>query len=155
MELLQMAQRNDVVAIKALIAGGAPVSEGNGVGQTPLHVACLWGNFEAAEVLLKAGAEVNVRNNFSGGTPLHCAAAENDRGSREGRRNCVAALVAVGADPDIRDNRGKKAASYSVTNDIRALLGAGPYDPYERDEDEAAFSRGGCTAVPSVMRWMG
>uniref|UniRef100_A0A6U4TQ13 Uncharacterized protein n=1 Tax=Hemiselmis andersenii TaxID=464988 RepID=A0A6U4TQ13_HEMAN len=153
MELLQLAQKNDVAGIKEKIANGVPVSEGNGVGQTPLHVACLWGNFEAAEVLLKAGADVNIRNNFSGGTPLHCAAAENDRGNGEGRRNCVAALIAVGADPEIVDFRGKKPASYSATNDIRAMLGAGPYDPYEEDDNDVP-SCGGCTTVPRAWRWM-
>jgi hypothetical protein len=32
------------------------------MGQTPLHIAALWGNLEAAEVLIKLGAEVNIQN---------------------------------------------------------------------------------------------
>ena len=44
-----------------------------------MHVACLWGNLEAAETLVKAKADVNAQNNFNGATPLHCAATENTR----------------------------------------------------------------------------
>mmetsp|Transcript_39343 Transcript_39343/g.77045 ORF Transcript_39343/g.77045 Transcript_39343/m.77045 type:complete len:531 (+) Transcript_39343:99-1691(+) len=133
-EILVLAQKNDVEAIKTLLATGLSASAANGVGQTALHVACLWGNIEAAEELIKAGADCNVTNNFSGGTPLHCAATENDRGNKEGRKACVAALIKAGADPEIRDFRAKKPAQYSTMDDVRALLGAGPYDP-DAEED--------------------
>ena len=54
-------------------------SVANGVGQTALHVACLWGNIEAAQALVTAKADLNAQNNFSGASPLHCAATENSR----------------------------------------------------------------------------
>ncbi len=54
-------------------------SVANGVGQTALHVACLWGNIEAAQALVDAKADLNAQNNFSGASPLHCAATENSR----------------------------------------------------------------------------
>jgi ankyrin repeat protein len=44
-------------------------------GQTPLHLACSVGHFEAVDVLLNNGATVNVADKF-GQTPLHIAAAK-------------------------------------------------------------------------------
>ncbi len=58
-------------------------SVANGVGQTALHVACLWGNVEAAQALVTAKADLNAQNNFSGASPLHCAATENSRYAHE------------------------------------------------------------------------
>ena len=44
LESTEMKQRWDTLDL----------SEGNSAGQTPLHVACLWGNFEAAECLVRS-----------------------------------------------------------------------------------------------------
>uniref|UniRef100_A0A7S0VMP5 CobW C-terminal domain-containing protein n=1 Tax=Hemiselmis tepida TaxID=464990 RepID=A0A7S0VMP5_9CRYP len=157
-EILVLAQKNDVTAIKKLLDSGVSASAANGVGQTALHVACLWGNIEAAEELIKAGAEVNVTNNFSGGTPLHCAATENDRGNKEGRKKCLEALVKAGADPEIRDFRAKKPAQYSTMDDVRALLGAGPYDPDAEgadDEDDGMIPDSQKTPVTIVTGFLG
>jgi hypothetical protein len=52
------AQRNLPEEIQQLIAGGVDPSTANGVGQTALHVACLWGTHKCVEVLIKAGAQV-------------------------------------------------------------------------------------------------
>lgn len=69
-------------------------------------MACLWGNIDVAKVLVKAGAQVNAINNFSGAAPLHCAATENERGNKEGRNECIKLLVEAGADVNLRDMRG-------------------------------------------------
>jgi ankyrin repeat protein len=134
------AQRNEPAEIQRLIAAGVNPSTANGVGQTPLHVACLWGNHECVKVLIEAGAlvtslflfdrcirttpsvfalnmalcimmmmdsacgpvlQVNVQNNITGSTPLHCVAAEADRGDRGGRVLSVKLLLAAGADVNI------------------------------------------------------
>ena len=52
------AQRNEPAEIQRLIAAGVNPSTANGVGQTPLHVACLWGNHECVKVLIESGALV-------------------------------------------------------------------------------------------------
>ena len=52
------AQRNEPEAIQKLINDGMDPSVANGVGQTALHVACLWGTHKCVEVLIKAGAKV-------------------------------------------------------------------------------------------------
>lgn len=90
-------------------------SYANGVGQTALHVACLWGNIDVAKVLVKSGAAVNAVNNFSGAAPIHCAATENERGNKEGRSECIKLLVEAGADVNLRDMRG---AARQTTNNL-------------------------------------
>jgi uncharacterized protein len=58
----------------------APLREVNqrGIGgSTPLYVAAIWSDLEAARLLIDAGAEVNVRNE-DGETALHWAASEGD-----------------------------------------------------------------------------
>jgi hypothetical protein len=106
-EILFRTQKNEADAVQALIDGGVDPSYANGVGQTALHVACLWGNIDVAKVLVKAGAKVNAVNGFSGAAPLHCAATENDRGNKEGRKECIKLLMTAGADPNLRDMRGE------------------------------------------------
>jgi hypothetical protein len=53
------AQRGEAEEIQKLIAAGMDPSAANGVGQTALHVACLWGTHKCVEVLIKAGANVS------------------------------------------------------------------------------------------------
>ena len=55
-----VAQSGDVVGVENWISDGLDASAANGVGQTALHVACLWGNAKIVEVLIKAGAKVCI-----------------------------------------------------------------------------------------------
>ena len=41
---IQASQRDDIPALKKFIAMGVDVNQGNVIGQTALHVACMWGN---------------------------------------------------------------------------------------------------------------
>mmetsp|Transcript_7861 Transcript_7861/g.19095 ORF Transcript_7861/g.19095 Transcript_7861/m.19095 type:complete len:439 (+) Transcript_7861:55-1371(+) len=139
-EILFRTQKNEADAVQALIDGGVDASYANGVGQTALHVACLWGNIDVAKVLVKAGAQVNAINNFSGAAPLHCAATENERGNKEGRNECIKLLVEAGADVNLRDMRGKKAQQYAVSGSgVRTMLGVpeepGPDEEAEEEEE--------------------
>ncbi|XP_043465025.1 ankyrin repeat domain-containing protein 27-like [Leptopilina heterotoma] len=49
----------------------------NSQGQTALHVACENGHVEIVQLLLDAGANVNVTNKSKGQTPLHLASLNN------------------------------------------------------------------------------
>ena len=59
-------------------------------GKTLLHTACSVGNYQCAQILLNAGAKVDIQDQ-AGFTPLHCAVVAN-------HVPCAAVLIAAGAD---------------------------------------------------------
>lgn len=64
---------DSIVTQLLLQAPGIEVDAQNSVGQTPLHVACARGNWNAARLLLKAGANPDIadRRGFSPGQHAH------------------------------------------------------------------------------------
>ena len=98
--VLQHAQRNNAEALHILIDAGADPSFANALGQTPLHIAALWGNEDALGLLVEQGANLNARN-YRGQTPLHVlAASEKPLG---GRVDCAIRLLQAGADASAID----------------------------------------------------
>ncbi|MFO1435360.1 MAG: ankyrin repeat domain-containing protein [Gammaproteobacteria bacterium] len=84
---------------------------------TPLHVACLWGDICAVDLLVSAGADVNARGDM-GCSPLYVAV-------RFGHFRTVERLLRAGADPDDRNEFGSTAreeAMGSSNPEIRALF---------------------------------
>ena len=58
------ARKGDVKKIQALLASDPKlIGDRDGDGNTPLHIAARYGQLEAAQALVAAGAEVNVKNN--------------------------------------------------------------------------------------------
>ncbi len=73
-------------------------------GYTPLHHATLSGDSDTVTLLLRAGADPDVRDCNSGFTPLHLA-------TRSGQLDVARTLVCRGgADVNVRDNFGYNAA---------------------------------------------
>jgi ankyrin repeat protein len=61
--LLRAADRGDVAAIRQLVAGGADRNVRDGYARTPLHVATYARQREAIVALVKAGADIDAKEN--------------------------------------------------------------------------------------------
>jgi len=92
----------DLDAIKQHIAAGTDLNEKeSAVGSTPLISAAVFGKTEIASALIKAGADVNLKNN-EGSTALHSAAFLC-------RLEIVEMLLEQGADKELLNNYGSTA----------------------------------------------
>jgi uncharacterized protein len=65
---------------------------------TPLHVVMSWGDVEAAELLVAAGADVNAQGEY-GDTPLHRIIGNNNK-------KMVDLLLRSGANPRLKNKDG-------------------------------------------------
>uniref|UniRef100_A0A8D0HJ57 Ion transport domain-containing protein n=1 Tax=Sphenodon punctatus TaxID=8508 RepID=A0A8D0HJ57_SPHPU len=93
--LLQAAKENNIRTIKKMVTDGScSVCQRGAVGETALHVAALYDNLEAAQVLMEAAPDlVNERMTselYEGQTALHIAAVNQNV-------NLVKALLKKGA----------------------------------------------------------
>ena len=74
-----------------LLLLGADVNLLSYAGLSPLHVVCEIGDYDLADLLLRAWAVVDATNSLTGATPLHCAA-------HHGHASIVKMLLHRGAD---------------------------------------------------------
>ena len=104
-------------------------------GARPLHLACFFGQTEAAKLLLDGGADVNVAVAAFGGVfPIHSAAASQSV-------EIIKLLLQAGADPNTKQQGGgtalHAAAKHGDTAMTQLLLDNGA-DPNIRTDDGAA-----------------
>lgn len=90
--LADAAKRKDAIAVAALLKQQVDVNAPQMDGATALHWAAHWNDLETAKLLLKAGARVDVTNDY-GVTPLSLACA--DAGAA-----MVETLLLAGANPN-------------------------------------------------------
>ena len=88
-------------------------------GQSALHQACISGNTTIMEILLKAGANPNIKSNSTiGETPLQLCC-------KMGNIICAKLLIKSGANTEIKDNFGNNttfwASKYQQDGLIREL----------------------------------
>ena len=124
-KLLAAAQRDDVAAINKCVAEGMSASYGNSLGQTALHIAAMWGNENALDALIAAGANVNAQNQLSAASPLHITASSIK--AAPGRLSCAARLLEAGADANLLDQDGdapyeKVLGTDDSSVELRSLL---------------------------------
>ena len=79
-------------------------------GRTPMHYAAQGTSPAMVTALAKAGANLNSPDERGGWTPLHLAAWFSETPS------VVAALLAAGADPAVKDGEGKTPWDYAQSN---------------------------------------
>ena len=101
----------DVIAV--LKKKPALINSKNKEGYTPLHTACLKGNFECAELLITLGDKQKPRIDLdakdpTGWTPIHCA-------SLNGHADCVRLLLEKGADARATTSNGSTALHYAAS----------------------------------------
>ena len=92
--LADAAMKGDAAAVRTLLASGADVNAARGDGMTALHWAAETGNAEIAQVLVSAGAILEVTTRLGAYTPLHVA-------GRKGAAGVIRVLLDAGADPGI------------------------------------------------------
>ena len=144
--LLIAAREDDPALVGHLVAAGADVNAAPPDGTTPLHVATVRGHAALAATLLEHGADPNADG--PGYTALHWAAgswhteltgrlrgiatdADEEwrslNGLRAGRLALVDALLAHGADPDVRLGRAPPQFGFASARFRVSLVGATPF----------------------------
>ena len=123
--ILGAAKDNDASLLTKLLAAGASANVTNPMGQTPLHVASLWGNLEVSALLIEAKADLGAANQF-GVTPLHYAAQNT-------RYEVARLLVANGARKDAVAQDGRMPHEMAKEDEMRVLCGAVHCEPCVED----------------------
>ena len=93
-------------AVLSLVGAGADVNWECQTFGSPLHVAASRGNTVICEVLIRAGAQVNLQDWHSGATPLIHAA-------QRGRLAVLELLIADGAQTQLSDKCGRTALHHA------------------------------------------
>ncbi|CAN7998776.1 unnamed protein product [Ixodes hexagonus] len=116
------------------------------LGWTPLHLACYFGHFDVAEILLEHGAYVDVVNR-EGDTPLHKAAYT-------GREGLVMLLLKYNADVFIINCEGQSPKQVAESVDIKNILTAAESADEKKKADQffAAVKEGNVDAVQNLLR---
>jgi ankyrin repeat protein len=116
------AQRNDIHAVRRLIAEGASVTAPQGDGMTALHWAAVHGDTEMARALIVAGSNVSAVTRINAYTPLFLA-------SQRGDGPLVGLLLSAGARADAVSKTGSTplmlAAASGDLVSVKKLLDAG------------------------------
>ena len=98
-EFLEWASKDIAKAEAILKEHPKVIHSRSGLGETPLHYLAVENCPEAVRLLIRCGADVNIRNKF-GSTPLHEA-------SQLGHKEVVQILLEKEADVDIKNKLGE------------------------------------------------
>ena len=120
--LLCAAEEGHTPVVKVLIEAGADVNKKTYCGQTSLHRAASKGHAPIITELIKAGADVNATNVYDTGhrifpwmTPLHYAVWFE-------QEDCVAVLLAHGADVHKADDEGMTPMLFVVQHKQKKII---------------------------------
>lgn len=104
----------DLRICRALLKFGADPRIANKIGSTALHIAAFHGRPDVAQMLIRAGANVNHRDRHGHG-PLTCAISRN-------HKDMAALLLANGADPRLQPEALGVAAREGHLRFVKMLI---------------------------------
>lgn len=111
--LLSAAAQNDLNLVRHLIENNkVPPTHGNGIGQTALHVAAMWGHVDVARYLIQAGANGNAANQLTRATPLHTALFSHKTSAEQQAELAQLLVEEAQVDPVQEDSYGKAPIEY-------------------------------------------
>ena len=105
----RLTMKSQLIAIVAavLVVGCGP--------SVDIHEAAKSGNIKAVKQHLAAGADVDAKGGWMGGTPLHYAVGK-------GHKEIVELLIAAGADVNAKGDSGSTPLHFATTKEIAELL---------------------------------
>jgi ankyrin repeat protein len=129
----------DLRCAEVLLAHGADPNRRNDFGETAMHTAR---SVARIRMLIAHGADINARaecdrDDARLATPLQALLPWPSLFYRDGRPrpvDFIPRLIELGADPMIRDGRGRNTLWYCTTADDFQLMQSYGLDPFERDD---------------------
>jgi ankyrin repeat protein len=146
LDVFEAATLGDLPRLRALLSTDTTVVKGySNDGFTALHLATFFGQPEAAEELLRHGADVSaVSNNAMKVAVINSAAAS-------GRADVVKIVLAAGADPNSRQMMGWTALHAAAARDsiemVQVLLDAGADPTLQNDDGQTAADKAGAAVA--------
>lgn len=150
LDVFEAATLGEVPRLRALLASDAGLARAfSSDGFTALHLAAFFSQPEAAQELIRAGADVTAVANH----PMKVAVINSAAAS--GNADLVKLVLGAGADPNARQMMGYTALHAAAAHDnvemARALLEAGADSGLKNDEGQTALDKAG-PAVAEVLR---
>ncbi len=135
LDIFEAAALGDVVRLNKLLANdGELVKARSSDGFTALHLACFFGQLEAAETLIRHGADSNAVS------PSQIAVIHSAAASRNAA--LLKLVLGAGANPDAQQQRGytalHEAAMHNSVERAQALLDAGADPAIKTDAGQTA-----------------
>ena len=134
-DIFEASALGDVARLNRLLANdGELVKARSADGFTPLHLACFFGQLEAAETLVQYGADTNAVS------PSRIAVIHSAAASRNAA--LLKLVLGAGANPDAQQQRGytalHEAAMHNSVERAQALLDAGADPAVKSDAGQTA-----------------
>jgi ankyrin repeat protein len=108
--LLDSAEQGSELQVKFFITKGADVNAKDKDGVAALHYAAGRGELSMMKVLIKNGANVNIKNNYIGNTPLHYAVGK-------GNIEIFKCLINNNANINVKNKNGSTILHQTSDND--------------------------------------